>query len=61
MLERLDESLEYLNSLNIKNPIEVVVNDLGTLRLLTNKYTNLNICFGRLIHKLLKTPLIDTY
>jgi len=28
MLERLDESLNYLNSLNIKNPIEVVVNDL---------------------------------
>ncbi|MFK7780006.1 MAG: hypothetical protein QM490_02565 [Candidatus Gracilibacteria bacterium] len=61
MLERLDESLEYLNSLNIKNPIEVVVNDLGTLRLLNTKYKNLKICFGRLIHKLLKTPLIDTY
>jgi len=28
MLEKLNESLEYLNSLNIKNPIEVVVNDL---------------------------------
>lgn len=61
MLERLNESLEYLNNLKIKNPIEVVVNDLGVLRLLTTKYTNLNICFGRLIHKLLKTPLIDTY
>ena len=61
MLERLEESLEYLNSLNIKNPIEVVVNDLGTLRLLNTKYKNLKICFGRLIHKLLKTPLIDTY
>lgn len=61
MLERLDESLEYLNELKIKNTIEVVVNDLWTLRLLTTKYTNLKICFGRLIHKLLKTPLIDTY
>jgi hypothetical protein len=61
MLERLEESLEYLNSLNIKNPIEVVVNDLWTLRLLNIKYKNLHICFGRLIHKLLKTPLIDTY
>lgn len=61
MMERLEESLEYLNSLNIKNPIEVVVNDLWTLRLLTTKYTNLKINFGRLIHKILKTPLIDTY
>jgi len=61
MLERLDESLEYLNSLSIKNPIEVVVNDLWTLRLLNTKYNNLKICFGRLLHKLLKTPLIDTY
>ena len=61
MLKRLEESLEYLNSLNIKNPIEVVVNDLWTLRLLTTKYTNLKISFGRLIHKLLKTPLIDSY
>ena len=61
MMERLEESLEYLNWLNIKNPIEVVVNDLGTLRLLNAKYTNLKINFGRLIHKILKTPLIDTY
>ena len=61
MLERLEESLEYLNSLNIKNSIEVVVNDLWVLRLLTTKYTNLKINFGRLIHKILKTPLIDTY
>lgn len=61
MLERLEESLEYLNSLNIKNPIEVVVNDFGVLRLLNTKYKNLKINFGRLIHKLLKTPLIDTF
>jgi hypothetical protein len=61
MMERLEESLEYLNWLNIKNPIEVVVNDLWVLRLLTTKYINLKINFGRLIHKILKTPLIDTY
>jgi len=61
MMERLEECLEYLNWLNIKNPIEIVVNDLWTLRLLTTKYTNLKINFGRLIHKILKTPLIDTY
>lgn len=61
MLETLDKSLEYLNSLNIKNPIEVVVNDYGVLRLLNTKYTNLKPIFWRVIHKLLKTPLIDTY
>lgn len=61
MLERLDESLNYLNELKIKNPIEVVVNDFWTLRLLNKKYKNLKPIFWRLIHKLLKTPLIDTY
>lgn len=61
MLEKLDESLEFLNSLNIKNPIEVVVNDFWVLRLLSTKYTNLKPIFGRLLNKLLKTPLIDTY
>jgi len=61
MMERLEETLEYLNNLNIKNPIEVVVNDLWVLRLLNTKYTNLKVNFGRLIHKILKTPLIDTY
>jgi len=61
MLEKLEETLDYLNSLKIKNPIEVVVNDFWVLRLLTTKYTNLKISFWRLIHKILKTPLIDTY
>jgi hypothetical protein len=28
MLSHLEESLEFLNNLKIKNPIEVVVNDL---------------------------------
>lgn len=61
MLEKLDESLAYLNELSIKNPIEVVVNDYGVLRLLSTKYTNIKPVFWRLIHKLLKTPLIDTF
>lgn len=61
MLERLEEWLEYLNELKIKNPIEIVVNDLWVLNLLSEKYTDLKINFWRVIHKLLKTPLIDTY
>jgi len=61
MLSRLDEVLEYLNNLKIKNKIEVVVNDFWTLNLMNKKYKNLGICFGRLLHKQLKTPLVDTY
>lgn len=61
MLDRLEEWLAYLNDLKIKNPIEVVVNDYGVLRLLNKKYTNLKPIFWRVIHKILKTPLIDTF
>lgn len=61
MLEVLSNTLEYLNSLSPKTPIEVVVNDFWTLNLLSKKYTNLKIVMGRLIHKTLKNPLIDTY
>ncbi len=61
MLERLEEWLEYLNNLKIKNPIEVVVNDYGVLRVIINKYKNLKPIFWRVIHKILKTPLIDTF
>ncbi len=61
MLKHLDESLDYLNNLSIKNPIEVVVNDFWVLNLLHKKYKNLKPIFGRVIHKLLKTPLIDTF
>lgn len=61
MFERLEEDLEYLNNLKIKNDIEVVVNDFWVLNVITEKYTNLKPIFWRLIHKLLKTPLIDTY
>lgn len=61
MMERLEEGLDFLNNLKIKNEIEVVVNDLWVLNLLNKKYTNLKPIFWRLIHKILKTPLIDTY
>jgi len=61
MLERLEEWLEFLNNLKIKNPIEVVVNDFWILNLLNKKYKNLKISIGRLLHKQLKTPLVDTY
>lgn len=61
MLSRLEEWLKYLNDLNIKNNIEIVVNDLWVLNLLNTKYKKIKIIFGRVIHKILKTPLIDTY
>lgn len=60
MLKYLEESLEYLNSLNMKSSIEVVVNDFWVLRLLEKKYHNLVPIMWRVIHKLLKTPLIDS-
>lgn len=61
MMKYLEESLDYLNELKIKNPIEVVVNDYWVLRIMNQKYTKLKPVFGRVIHKLLKTPLIDTF
>ena len=61
MLKNLEASLEYLNNLKIKNPIEVVINDLWVLNLIKKKFTNLKPVYGRQTHKLLKTPLIDTY
>ncbi len=61
MIKHLEESLDFLNNLSIKNPIEVVVNDFWVLNLVHKKYKNLKPIFGRLLHKLLKTPLIDTY
>jgi len=61
MLDMLEKTLAYLHENPQKFPVEVVVNDLGVLRLITQKYTSLKITFGRLIHKVLKTPLIDTY
>jgi len=61
MLSRLEEGLKYLNELQIKNKIEVVVNDYWVLKVILEKYTNLTPIFGRLIHKILKTPLVDTF
>jgi len=37
------------------------VNDFGVLRIILEKYTNLTPIFGRLINKVLKTPLVDTF
>ena len=61
MMEKLEETLEFLNNQKTKFSIEVVVNDFWVLRVLNKKYTNLKPVFWRLIHKILKTPLIDTY
>lgn len=61
MLKNLEESLEFLNNISYKKPIEVVVNDYWVLNLILKKYTNLQPIAGRLIVRLLKTPLIDTY
>lgn len=61
MLEKISKTLDYLNNIKSKNPIEVVFNDLGVLSLLNKKFTNLKPIAGRLILKTLKTPLIDTY
>lgn len=62
--DRLIEVFEYLNSNALTiNPktwkVEVVVNDLWTLKLLSN-YTNLLPVLWRLLVKTLKNPIIDT-
>jgi len=61
MIEHLEKTLDYLNNIKTKTPIEVVVNDLWVLSLLNKKYTNLKPVIGRLMNKTLKNPLIDTY
>ena len=58
MLERAKETLAYLNSVW---SFEVVVNDLWVLRYIEKECKNLKPIAGRLLHKLLKTPLVDTY
>jgi len=58
MLKRAQETLNYLNSVW---KFEVVVNDLGVLRHIQKNCPNLRPIVGRLFHKLLKTPLVDTY
>ncbi len=61
MMEHLKKSLSYLNNINSKTQIEVVVNDFWVLRVINSEFKNLKPVFWRLIHKLLKTPLIDTF
>ena len=61
MLNRAKEALLYLNEQNTKYKIEVVINDLWLLRFLEKECPNLHPIAWRLMHKLLKTPLVDTY
>lgn len=58
MLQRLKETLDFLNT---KWNFQVVVNDLGVLRYIQKNCPNLQIIVWRIFHKLLKTPLVDTY
>ena len=58
ILQRAKESLDYLNS---QWKFEVVVNDLWILRHIEKECKNLTPIAWRLLHKLLKTPLVDTY
>lgn len=62
MLLRLKESLDFLNEKwKERNKIfEVVVNDYWTLNYIKTK-SNLKPILWRIIHKLLKTPLVDTF
>jgi len=58
MLQRAKETLDFLNSVW---KFEVVVNDLWILRHIEKNCENLTPIVWRLFHKLLKTPLVDTY
>lgn len=63
--QRLIQNLEYLNNFSSKiNPktkkVQIVVNDLGTLKLL-EKYENLEAIIWRLLVKTIKNPLVDTF
>jgi len=59
--ERIKPVLDFLNSRKVKQQIEVVFNDLWTLMYLKKACPNLKPIAWRLVNKLLKTPLIDTY
>ena len=61
MLQQLKEWLVWLNQKATKKWIEVVVNDLWVLNFVLKECKNLKPIIGRLLHKLLKTPLVDTY
>ena len=58
MLERAKETLSYLNE---QWKFEVIVNDLWILHYIEKSCPNLKPMIGRIFHKLLKTPLVDTY
>lgn len=63
MMKRLKEILTYLDLQSSISWIlfEIVVNDFWVLRVLETEFTNFKLIFWRLIHKLLKTPLIDSF
>lgn len=58
MLDRLKPVLDFLNE---KWEFQVVVNDLGVLYYIQKNCPNLSVIVWRIFHKLLKTPLVDTY
>lgn len=61
IMDRLQETLTWLDSKAGKRKIEVIVNDLWVLHFITKKTTNLQPIMWRVLHKLMKTPLVDTY
>jgi len=61
MYNRLTEGLDFLNSLKVKQQIEIVVNDYWILDYIETNCKNLKIILGKLLHKQLKTPLVDTF
>ena len=58
MMDRIKESLSFLNE---QGQFDVVVNDLWVLRYIQKECSNLTPIIWRVFHKLLKTPLVDTY
>ena len=57
-MDLIDESLSFLNE--IRDNVEVVCNDWGTVQLIKNKYENLSIVLGRMIDKLSREPRLST-
>jgi len=58
MLLKLEEIFKFLNNYGKKT--EIVINDFWSLNII-KKYDNLVPIFWRLLHKQLKTPLIDSF
>lgn len=61
MMESLKPGLDWLNERAGKKWIEVVINDLWVLQYINKNCSNLKPIAGRVFHKLMKTPLVDTY